>query len=242
VTRIALPALLVMATVAAFVGAAGWNRSGEPELVIGLTERELPLARPSAAPGDDPGARLRIAYEYRHDPLDARNWLPETRLREIGFPLHVPVASPQAPETYDRVPPRVAWVVFEYDGPQWRDIARRRAVADTARPAPVLSSRLVPVDAGLDFESLRARYHSGHLIVRGIVGLAYVPPARGGPMLHGVLREVVPPLVSVPYTFRQAVVGLATTVESGAAEPRYEVELAVGSLGLPYVRALRSLR
>jgi hypothetical protein len=208
VTRIALPALLVMATVAAFVGAAGWNRSGEPELVIGLTERELPLARPSAAPGDDPGARLRIAYEYRHDPLDARNWLPETRLREIGFPLHVPVASPQAPETYDRVPPRVAWVVFEYDGPQWRDIARRRAVADTARPAPVLSSRL----------------------------------ARGGPMLHGVLREVVPPLVSVPYAFRQVVAGLAATVESGAAEPRYEVELAVGSLGLPYVRALRSLR
>lgn len=241
-TRIAVPALLVVVTVVALVGAAGWNRSGEPELVIGLTERELPLARPGAAPGDDPGARLRIAYEYRHDPLDARNWLPEARLREIGFPFHVPVASPQAPETYDRVPPRVAWVVFEYDGPQWRDIARRRAVADTALPPPVGSSRLVPVDAGLDFESLRARYPSGHLIVRGIVGLAYVPPARGGPMLHGVLREVVPPVVAVPYALRAVVEGLAPTAGSGTVEPRYEAELAIGSLGLPYLRSLRLIR
>ena len=241
-TRVALPALLVLVTVAAFVGAAGWNRSGEPELVIVLTERELPLARANAAPGDDPGARLRIAYEYRRDPLDARNWLPESRLREIGFPFNVPVASPQAADAYRRVPPRVAWVVFEYDGPQWRDIARRREMAETLDvPVPIMPSRLVPVDAGLDFDQLRARYPSGHLIVRGLIGLAHVSAANGGPMLHGVLREVVPAVVSVPYAFRAIVDNLAPTAGSGAVEPRYEAELAIGSLGLPYVRSLRAL-
>lgn len=238
--RVALPALLVLVTVAALVGAAGWNRSGEPQLIIVLTERELPLAHANTAPGDDPGARLRIAYEYRHDPLDARNWLPESRLREIGFPFTVPVGSPQAVYTYDRVPPRLAWVVFEYDGPQWRAIARRRAIVETARvPMPTMPSRLVPVDVGLDFDVLRTRYPSGHLIVRGVIGLSYVSASNGGPMLHGVLREVVPPVIAVPYAFRAIVAGLAATVESEAVEPRYEAELAVGSLGLPYVRALR---
>ena len=240
-TRVALPALIVLLTVAGFVGAAGWNRSGEPPLVIVMTERELPIAHVNVAPGDDPGARLRIAYEYRHDPLDASNWLPESRLREIGFPFNVPVGSPQAPDAYDRVPPRVAWVVFEYDGPEWRDIARRRALAEVPAVAvPTMPSRLVPVDVGLDFARLRVRYPSDHLILRGVIGLSYVPASRGGPMLHGVLRNVVPSVVAVPYEFRGMVEGLTVTAESGAVQPRYEVELAVGSLGLPYIRSLRA--
>jgi hypothetical protein len=241
VKRVMVPAVLVLVTVAAFIGAAGWNQSGAPDLVVVLTERELPLAYVNAAPGDEPGARLRIAYQSRHDPLDARNWLPESRLRQIGFPFNVPVASPPAADAYDRVPPRVAWVVFEYDGPQWRDIERRRAITDPGvMPVTAMPSRLVPVDAGPDFDLLRTRYPDGHLIVRGVIGLAYVSAERGGPMLHGVLRDVVPPAVAVPFAFRETVAGLAETA-SGAVEPRYEVELAVGSLGLPYVRALRPL-
>ena len=238
--RVILPALLVMVTVAVFVGAAGWNRSREPQLTLVLTERELPLAGTNAAPGDHPGARLQIAYEYRHDPLDARNWLPESRLREIGFTFNVPVGSPQAIDTYDRVPPRIAWVVFEFDGPQWHDIARRRAMAEPRMPGPTMPSRLVPVDVGLDLDVLRARYPSGHVILRGVIGLAYVSAANGGPLLYGVLREVLPPAIAVPYAFRSRLEGLAPLERSGGAEPRYEAELAVGALGLPYIRSLRA--
>lgn len=240
-TRVAFPALIVVVTVAAFVGAAGWNRSGEPPLAIVLTERELPVAYIDAAPGD-PGKRLRIAYEYRHDPLDARNWLPESRLREIGFAFNVPVGSPQAVDTYRRVPPRLAWVVFEYDGLQWRDIERRRAMAETAREpvTTLLPSRLVPVDAGPDLELLRARYPAGHLILRGVIGLSYVPASRGGPLLHGVLREVVPSAIAVPYELRPLLDQLTPAGHSAGPEPRYEADLAVGRLGLPYVRSLRS--
>jgi hypothetical protein len=241
VTRVALPGLVVVVTVAAFLGAAGWNRAGEPQLTLVLTERELPIAHAAAAPGDDPGARLRLAFQSRHDPLDARNWLPESRLRAIGFPFNVPAGAPQAVDTYDRVPPRVAWVVFEYDGPEWRDIERRRAMIEAPRgPVGLAPSRLVPVDVGLDLEGLRARYPSGHLILRGVIGLSYVSAERGGPMLHGVLREVVPSAVAVPYAFRSVLDGLAAT-ERATTEPRYEAELAVGRLGLPYVRSLRSL-
>jgi hypothetical protein len=240
--RVAFPALLVLVTVAAFVGAAGWNRSGGPHSALVLTERELPLAYSDPAPGD-PGTRLRIAFEYRHDPLDARNWLPESRLREIGFLLNVPVGSPQAAETYDRVPPRLAWVVFEYDGPQWRAIERRRAMAEAARD-PVttpLPPRLVPVDAGLDVAMLRGRYPTGHLILRGVIGLSYVPASSGGPLLHGVLREVVPSTIAVPYEWRPLLEELTPAGDRAGREPRFEAELAVGRLGLPYVRSLAAL-
>ena len=241
-TRIAIPAMVVMLAVAAFVGAAGWNASGEPRLEITLTERELQLPAQAGAPGDDPGVRLRIAYETRGDPLDTFNWLPESRLREIGFPFHVPVGAPQAAETYDHVPARLAWVAFEYDGPQWRDIDRRRALRSDnrpERPPSVLQSRLVPVDAAADFDQLRRRYTSGHLIMRGVIGLFYVSPQNGGPLVHGTLREVVPHTVAVPHEFHTLLRDLRPLPVSGATEPRYEVDVAVGKLGLPYVRAVR---
>jgi hypothetical protein len=229
-----------MLVVATFVGVAGWNRSGEPRLAMMLTERELQLPHAPRAPGDDPGLRLRIVYEGRYDPLDARNWLPEPKLREIGFPLDVPVGAPQAADVYDRVPPRVAWVVFEFDGPQWREIERRRALRPPDRfPPPAQQSRLVPVDAGLDFDTLRIRYPSGHLILRGVIGMAYLAPKDGGPLVYGTLRDVVPGGVAVPSQLRHVVDGLMAPPPGAPTLPRYEVELAVGSLGFPYVRALR---
>ena len=237
-TRVAAPALIVMIAVAVMVGAAGWNQSGDPRLTITLTERELPLSTPAAAPGDVPAMQLRIAYEGRHDPLDSRNWLPELRLREIGFPFHVPVGAPQAADTYAHVPPRLAWIVLEYDGPAWQDIGRRRALSTPAGMAPPVGrSRLVPVDAGVDFDALRTRYPSGHLIMRAIIGLQYVPADRGGPLLYGTLRELVPAAVAVPTRLRAALDEL--TPRAPHEGPRYEVELAIGSLGLPYVRAVR---
>ncbi len=241
-TRVAIPALIVMLTVAAFVGAAGYNTSGEPHIVITLTERELALVNRAVSPGDDPGVQLLITYESRYEPLDSRNWLPESRLREIGFALQVTAGSPQAVHAYDHVPTRLAWVVFEYDGPQWRDIERRRAMraADAgARRFTAMHSRLVPVDAGLDFDTLRQRYPTGHLILRAIIGISYVRDETTGPLIYGRLVDVVPQKVAVPYQFRELLKQLSEQRGSSTTEPRYDGELAVGELGLPYVRALR---
>jgi hypothetical protein len=241
-TRIAVPAVVVMIAVVTFVGVAGWNASGDPRLTITLTERELQLSNADAAPGDDPGVWLRLSYQPRYDPLDSLNWLPESRLREIGFAFNVPVGAPQAVDAYDRVPARLAWVAFEYDGPQWAAIERRRALnVDPREPRHLrtMTSRLVPVDAGADFDQLRRRYPSGHLILRGVIGLAYVSPDNGGPLVHGTLREVLPYRVSVPHDFRPLLGDMRPPEVSGAEAPRYDVDLAVGKLGLPYVRSLR---
>jgi hypothetical protein len=242
VTRIAVPALVVTLVVAGFVGAAGWNSSREPLLVMTLTERELPLVLAPRQGDEDRGLQLQLTYEGRYDPLDARSWLSDQRLREIGFALHVPVGSPQAVYTYDHVPARVAWVVLEYDGPQWVEIDRRRALAEPQRTPErhALHSRLVPVDAGVDFETLRRRYPSGHLIVRGVIRLTYVAPEGTGRVLYGMLREVVPQRLTVPRQFRSVIDALPPAVDTARA-PRYEVDVAVGALGVPYVRALRTL-
>jgi hypothetical protein len=239
-TRIAIPALIAMLAVAGFVGAAGSNRSGEPLQVITLSERELNLPHRSRSADEDPGLVLRIAYDARPDPLDARNWLPETRLRDIGFSLHVPPGAPQAVDTYDHVPARLAWVALEYDGPQWREIARRRALRNAEPPVrEQMWSRLVPVDAADTADELRTRYPTGHLIMRAVIGLSYVRTEDRGAVIHGRLREVVPQAVAVPYEFRALFEGMTTPTSLNGGAPRYEVDLAIGRHGLPYVRAVR---
>jgi hypothetical protein len=240
--RVALPALIAMMAVAGFVGAGSWNASGEPGLVITLTERELELPF-RINPGDeDPGLMLRIRYDARNEPLESRNWLSEQRLREIGFDLHVPAGSPDAVSAYDHVPARVAWVAFEYDGPQAREIERRRALTASHEPTrhgQRMWSRLVAVDAAASFDVLRARYPSGHLIMRGVIGLWYRNADNGGPIVHGHLREVVPQRVAVPHRLRDLFEGLRSAIQDSASEPRYEIDLAIGRLGLPYVVGVR---
>jgi hypothetical protein len=238
--RIAIPALIVMVAVAGFVAVAGWNGAEEPRQVITVTEHELALPFRPATADNDPTLSLLLQYEGRYDPLESRNWLPEARLRELGFALHIPAGSPQAVSTYDRVPPRVAWVVFEYDGPVGRDIQRRRELRmEYAHVPSGRRSRLVPVDAGLDYQQLRARYPAGHLIVRGVIGLNYLAADAGGPLVYGMLREVVPTRVAVPYPFRSLLRPLTDGIPEPSAKPRYEADLAIGSLGLPYLQALR---
>ena len=233
-----------MIAVTTLLAVAGWNRSGAPRLTITLTERELRMPwTTGSAPGDDAGLHLALVFQNRGDPLDARNWLPESRLREIGFTFNVPVGAPQAADAYDNVPPRLAWVAFEYEGTAWRAIERRRtlrASQETAQ-APELLSRLVPVDAAADFDVLRVRYPSGHLILRAVVGLTYVAPGRGGPLVHGVLRQVVPNTIAVPARLRSVFDGLPAAPQGTEPAPRYEAEIAIGRLGLPYLRSARRI-
>jgi hypothetical protein len=252
-TRVAIPAITALLTVASLVGLSGWNRSAEPRQIIELTERELRLPF-----GYDDGLRdgapleLHLEVEYRYEPLDARNWLSEDRLRALGFSLGVPVSSQDAAASYRRVPPRIGWVVFEYDGPAFQEIERRRLLEREKRkdepyrgqPEP---SRLVPVDAGPDFDALRARYPSGHLIARAIVNLSYLGPNDRGPLLYGTIKEIVPSTISVPAYLRAPLMSLPARASSEPdgphtlVPPRYTAEVASGPLGILYLRTVRRI-
>jgi len=252
-TRVAIPAMTVLLTIASLVGLNGWNRSAGPRQIIELTERELRLPF-----GFDDGLRglrdgvpleLHLQTEDRYEPLDARNWLSEDRLRALGFSLGVPVSSGEASRAYRRVPPRLGWVVFEYDGPAFREIERRRMLErekqtiepDRSQPEP---TRLVPVDAGPDFDALRARYPSGHLIARAIIRLNYLGPSDRGPLLYGTIKQIVPSTISVPAHLRETLTSLAPRPSTGPdgphtlVPPRYTAEVASGPLGILYLRAV----
>jgi hypothetical protein len=239
--RIAVPAAVALLTVVAFITLSGWNRSAPPRLQIALSERELRLwiTTPSAN-GDDSGVQLRIATQRRDDPLDARNWLTEERLRALGFSFDVAPGAPEAQRTYTRMLPRMAWVAFELNGPAWLDIERRLALQPDAlerQRTITQDSRLVPVDASLDVDTLLARYPRGHLVLRASIELDFVPPANKGPLVYGRIRNVIPSVLTVPRQLRDRF------LPRGAPPPsHYDVELAVGRLGIPYVTGISNVR
>jgi hypothetical protein len=232
--RIVVPALILVLAVTSLLTLASWNRSDIPKVRITLSERELPISWSNTSTGDDPGVRLRLAYENRADPVDARNWLTEERLGALGFGMDVTAGSPDAMESYARALPRVGWVALEFNGHAWREIERRRALQTTTEGDPLrheigpAPSRLVPVDASSDLDTLVARYPNDHLIVRSIIGLGYLPPGRNGPLVYGWIREIVPDNVTVPRELR-----------SRLNSRQYDVDLAVGRLGIPYVIDIR---
>ncbi|MEW6323244.1 MAG: DUF4824 family protein [Acidobacteriota bacterium] len=243
-----VPVALVTGLIAAMVGCGAWNR-GLAEQTITLTERELPLARPDRAevPEEDRGVpRLRLEWQPRRDALDARNWLGDQTLEALGFELSVRPGDPAAERVYGRrALPRVGWVVFELNGPAYREIERRRAVTagvDTPAGGAVAAgrrripgrpdipqSRLVPIDAGRDRQALLDRHgDGGHLVLPAIFAIEWTPASAGGPLVSGSLRAVVTSRLTVPAEWRGAV-----------DAPQYEVDVAVGRAGLPWITAIR---
>jgi hypothetical protein len=249
--RIIVPGAVVVIVVMSLVGLSGWNRTAEPRLTIQLTERELALPYDlERSSREGAPISVRLQFEGRHDALDARNWLSEDRLRALGFNLATPAGAPEAADRYRRVTPRIAWVAFEYDGPAYQAIARRRAL-EQEKNHPVWRgrmepSRLVPVDAGPDFDALLGRYPTGHLIARAVIGLHYLGPSDRGPLVYGIVRELVPARITVTRQWREILLNLPPQPASGPdgphteAPPRYVAEIASGPLGVLYLRSVRA--
>ena len=234
--RIIVPAVTALVVVCAFVAVSGWNRSGESLQIITLTERELTL--PQTKPEeDDPGIQLRISYSSRSDAIESRNWLTDERLRALGFAMQIPVGAPEAKAYYRRAMRRVGWVVLEYGGSVWQEMERRRALLPEHKQMEFVS-RLVAIDSGPEYEPLLARYPTGHLILRAIFGLSY--HEQTGPVIHGYIEQLVPNSITVPARWRNQVEDL--TRRDVVDSPRYEVEVAVGRLGIPHVKDLRRLQ
>ena len=241
-SRLVVAALVLLLTVGALFGAAAWNRSGSPQAIV-VSERELAL--PWGWPSDDVDQRLRLEWQRRGEPQDARLWLTDVKLGELGFMIGVPVGAPEAELFYGRSLPRLAWVAFELNGPAWRAIEQRRAMAATPDPQdptrrfarPGDWSRLVPIDAAAIAETLRRRYQNAPVIVlRAVIRLRYRTSPTEGPSVWAEVDSLVSPDVSIPARLRGR---LPATGRAPADPPRYEIELRVGRLGAPWVEDIR---
>lgn len=177
-----LVAIVLLFTINAIVLAGAWyNRSGEPDAVMTVTEREMRIVSTTT---ENSGIALRIICHHNlytalgqvtNDPSLS---LDQNKLETLGF--DVPAVSDEGKDYYDKQLPRRAYALLEFDGPSWEAWNKRlteellkmeKAAAqgkktseelDSARKsierARRTDSHLFIIDVGADPQALRKQY------------------------------------------------------------------------------------
>ena len=225
-----IAASIVVAVNAVAIGGAAWNRQGEPEAVLELTERELELPPATA---ENTALALRLRWT---DPGDGRGphpgsprpeggWFDRAKLAAIGFDCSLPLDQDHEAR-YRATPPRRAYAVLEYAGEAWRTIERSMAAEGDDRTR---RSRLVVVDAGPNRATLRARWPDRHrvVIVPAIAVLVVERREDRSLVLRGRIAEVYPSQLNVPRPLNRVLAPLQVRAsEPGGA--RYRVKVVWG--------------
>lgn len=147
-------AALILATNAVILGGVAYNRSGEPESVLRLTQRELPVPYAWGWTNENSGLALRIVWRAveREADLAEENassygrgtspqWLDETKLIALGIDVES-LRYPSDERRHRRwLPSKDVFLVLELDGPAYQqllDQTRRYAAraADRVRNSP----------------------------------------------------------------------------------------------------------
>lgn len=144
-------ALILAANAVALLGVA-YNRSGEPESVLPLTERELALPW-RTYDGENSGIALTIRWRvpdrkpdrasaptYYYSGL-APAWLDKAKLSELGFDVSRSLDTPAGRRHYEKLLAKEVLLVLELDGPAYqamleraREHARSEAELASANP------------------------------------------------------------------------------------------------------------
>ena len=269
---------LIALTNAVALGGVAWNRSGEPDSVLKLTQREL--SNPYTYGIDRESGALTLALTWRvllDDPnLGAYQgswgspaWLNEAKLAELGFDVARAMKQDRTGGHYQRLLPREALFVLEFDGPTWpkaveqaRKHARKeaadaggasakpgqhdraKAAAEMLKREETTNSRLFAVDAGLDAAALRAKYpdRSRYAIVTGKVR-AYRDGK--GDKLQGHIAEIHNARVNVPLELVPSIGSVPKrhrwTVGSPDG-PAFEATIAFGKRFEPWLLGVASAK
>jgi hypothetical protein len=237
-------ALLVIVNVVVLAGVAR-NRSGAPDAVVELTERELPLGfYRGTADKENTGISLRLdwnqypAYSrflHRNSRGFRDDWFDQAKLEAVGFDCSMPLTDAKAELHYEKMLPRKAYAVLEYEGIAW-EAWRARAeqdlseVVEKANKGALMQkdlkeaqdeyerglkthSRLFAIDAGSDPARLRQQYpdNKRFLIAPAQVRLSYNrnynvdAKKNGSPKLTGYITEVLVDDINVPKTMRAVI-------------------------------------
>lgn len=165
--------LLIVVNAVVLLGVAR-NRSGDPDAVVTLTERELPLSW-SFRHEENTGVSLHLNV---NSDSEEQRWFDEAKLAELGFDTRNHGKEDRW-RVYRQLP-REAFVVLEYDGEVWQRHRQReleeieglavKVLEGKLKPEEAenqkkeklfrlsIASRLFTVDAGSDPGVLRRRY------------------------------------------------------------------------------------
>jgi hypothetical protein len=179
-------ALLAIVNVIVLAGVA-YNRSGEPDAVITLTERELGLQyHYRNARKENSGVALSLSWhQYGHFNESYYDmpypWFDLAKLQAVGFDCSIPLASPEAEKHYWKTRSRKVFAVLENNGAAYeayrKTIEKKLAelIAKSTNTAEKekkgdryererlekelkTGSRLFVVDVGVDPSILRQQY------------------------------------------------------------------------------------
>lgn len=233
-----IAALLLTVLVNAIVLAGvGYNRSGEPDAVVTLSERELHLRKDIK---ENSGVSLKIELHSDYDRWSEPSpWFDRKKLEELGFDCSTPIDSKEASRRYDRMLPRRTYVVLEFEGKRWENwqaglVEKIKALdAESAVGADEQKkldakrrqhrwklesgSRLFTVDAGNEAAALRQRYpdRTRYIITPAKVRLRLIPiDEKTGrkPVLSGYVDQILTNDIHVPQGRQGVLAGLKTDV------------------------------
>ena len=215
---------LVLLTNVIVLGGARYNRSGEPDAVVALNERELTLYDWNQE--ENSGLSLFLNWHgYAYDAYDTRRWLNQEKLEELGFDLAGSDDREVLRQYARKQLPRPAWVVLEFDGAAYQKAlldaekkyqeeqrlyshetdsdtqkARLHDAEQNYQWIKNSDSRLYLVDAGSDPVQLRQRYpdHSRYIIAAGVVRLDYDYYGKDRDMISGYISEISVTNIHVP--------------------------------------------
>lgn len=202
-----------------------WNRSGEPEATVELSEYEAYVVRGG---DEDSSVRLRLSLaEFGPVGPDSSDMVAigfDPDLLAVGFDQPMPPRRPSR---------RPAWVLLRIEEPQLFADSTDRWMRSALRPVAVGTS------AGELYR--RSGDRGRHIVMRGVVGLSRVPMSPepiDGPGLHATWSArvdlVSPTTLHVPKSLVPILEGLAP-VDRPSGAPRYQVRVSMGRLHLPRV-------
>lgn len=251
---------LVLVVNALVLAGVAFNRSGEPEAVLKLTERELAMPWVHWPQRENSGIALRISRAMQSD-----DWLDRDKLIALGFDPER--FSLDVQRSRWRGVERPAWVVLEYDGPAFQAVlADQRETVDRTRSGVATGehnqreltaarerleqleraeSRLLAVDAGTDRKALRERYPDRRrfALMRARVRMhAVYTPADEVPQVRAHISSLLPGRVHVP-RHMHAELARATGRDrrDHLSPPRYRVELRFGRRGEPWLAGIEAM-
>lgn len=127
--------ILILLTNAVALAGVYWNRSGEPESLLTLTERELQLPYSWGMNRENSGIALRIGWRVLSADKDwgypyARGnpeWLDQAKMLSLGFEADRPTHLQDDSQDTKRQPCKEVFLVLEMDGPAYQQSLQRAA-------------------------------------------------------------------------------------------------------------------
>ena len=248
-------ALILLINAIALAG-VWYNRSGEPDSRLPLSERELSRTYQNS---ENSGLALQLQWRMLAGPdgdLRYNRHLDEAQMQRLGFPAR---SAADCEPRCRRQAAREVLVVLELDGPAYREALRRQqerlaqarqALAAVPEDKPLAQrrdsaqreldqlerdTRLYAVDVGLDRAALRQRYpdRQRYAIVRG-----QVRPAGGDSSAGGYLSQLSIEEINVPQRWRPQLGRLPVGRGNATGTPRQRIEVAFGQRLEPWIVAV----